>query len=48
MGILNFIDGERSITKIWKWVMAETGTDISLDVVIKYLEFLKTIDWIDY
>ena len=46
--LLDFINGERSVTKIWKWTMAETSTAMSLDDVTGYMKFLKDIGWIDY
>jgi aminopeptidase YwaD len=47
-GILNFVNGRRSVTEIRNWVRAETGRDLEWDKLIRYLEFLKTISWITY
>ena len=44
--ILNYIDGRRSVTKIWKSVMAETGTLFPLERLLNYLAFLKRVDWL--
>jgi len=46
--ILNYINGRRSITKIRSCVVAESGNDIDFNALLKYLDFLKTIDWITY
>jgi hypothetical protein len=46
--ILNYINGRRSVTKIRSCVMAESGKDMDFDNLLKYLNFLKTIDWITY
>jgi len=46
--ILNFINGQRSITKIRNCVMAETGKDLPFDTLLGYLNFLKTLNWIEY
>ena len=46
--IRNFINGQRSITKIRSCVMAETGKDLSFEKLIGYLEFLKRLSWIEY
>jgi len=46
--ILNFVNGERSVTKIWKCVIADTGMDVSIDKVVSYLELLKEIDWVKF
>jgi hypothetical protein len=44
--ILNYIDGRRSVTKIWKNVMAETDTLFPLDRITAYLDFLRRVDWL--
>jgi len=46
--ILNYINGRRSVTKIRSCVIAESGKDIDFDNLLKYLNFLKTIDWITF
>lgn len=46
--ILNYINGHRSVTKIRSCVLAESGKDLNFDNLLKYLDFLKTIDWITY
>ncbi len=46
--ILNYINGLRSVTKIRSCVMAESGKDLKFDNLLKYLDFLKAIDWITY
>jgi hypothetical protein len=46
--ILNFIDGERSVTKIRSSVIAETDQDLDLETLSGYLGFLRTIGWIGY
>lgn len=46
--IQNFINGQRSITKIRNCVMAETGKDLPYEKLLGYLEFLKTLNWIEY
>jgi hypothetical protein len=46
--ILNFINGERSATKIRNSVIAETDQDLEFEALDKYLEILKSLDWITY
>jgi Zn-dependent M28 family amino/carboxypeptidase len=46
--ILNYINGKRSILEIRRWVMAETGRDLELDKLVRYIEFMKTIGWVTY
>ena len=46
--ILNYINGHRSVSKIRSCVIAESGKDMDFDNLLKYLNFLKTIDWITY
>ena len=46
--VLNYINGERSITRIRDCAAAETGADVSLEAVITYLELLKEVGWIDW
>ena len=46
--ILNFVNGEHSITDIHKLAMGETARTMDFDKLIRYLEFLKTVSWITY
>jgi len=46
--ILNFVNGELSITDIHKLAMGETARTMDFDKLIRYLEFLKTVNWITY
>jgi hypothetical protein len=46
--ILNFINGERSVTKIRNSVIAETDKDLDFESLNKYLELLKTLERITY
>ena len=46
--VLNYVNGERSITLIRDCVAAETGEDISLEAVIEYLELLKEVGWVGW
>jgi hypothetical protein len=46
--ILNFINGQRSITTIRNNVIAETDKDLEFEALNKYLELLKTLEWITY
>jgi hypothetical protein len=46
--ILNFVNGKRSVTKIRNSVIAETDKDLEFEVLDKYLEILKSLDWITY
>jgi aminopeptidase YwaD len=40
---LNFVDGQRSVSDIRDWLVAELG-DVPLDVVAEYLAALESID----
>jgi hypothetical protein len=40
---LNFVDGERSVSDIRDWLVAELG-DVPVDYVAQYLEALHAID----
>jgi len=44
--IQNFINGERSITKIRNCVIAETGMELSFAQLTGYLDLLKKLDWV--
>ncbi len=46
--VLNYVNGERSITLIRDCVAAETGENVSLEAVIEYLELLKEVGWVDW
>jgi len=46
--ILNYVNGDRSITTIRNCAAAETGADVSLEGVIAYLELLKEVGWVDW
>jgi len=46
--ILNFVNGEHSITDIHKLAMGETARTMDFDKLIRYLEFLKSVGWITY
>jgi hypothetical protein len=46
--ILNFINGERSITKIRSCVIAETDKHLEFEALNEYIEILKTLEWITY
>ncbi len=44
--VLNYVNGKRSITEIRNCVAAETGSDVSLEGVVGYLEILKEVEWV--
>ncbi len=46
--VLNYINGRRSVTKIRSCAVAESGQDMDFNALLKYLDFLKTINWITY
>ncbi|MFC2166861.1 M28 family peptidase [Acidobacteriota bacterium] len=46
--ILNYINGRRSVTKIRSCVISDSGKDLDFNNFLKYLNFLKTINWITY
>jgi len=46
--ILNFVNGERSMTTIRNWVLAETNRELSVENVASYLKILMKIEWVDY
>lgn len=46
--ILNYINGQRSIYKIWRYAMVESGQTFTLADTLKYLELLKAVGWIEY
>jgi aminopeptidase YwaD len=45
---LNFVNGRRSITKIFHSVVAQTGQDVPLETIVRYLQVLKDVGWITY
>jgi hypothetical protein len=45
--VLNFINGERSVTEILHRVRGVTGAGLSLDQVVGYLEVLEEVGWIE-
>lgn len=46
--ILNYINGKRSTVAIRNAAVAETGRDLDFSDLIKYLEFLKAVGWVQY
>ena len=46
--ILNYVNGERSVTMIRNYISAESGQDIPLEGVVSYLEMLREMDWVEY
>jgi hypothetical protein len=46
--IQNFINSKRSVAEIRNAVVAETGTDLSFERLIGYLEMLKELNWVEY
>ena len=47
-GLVNYIDGERTISMIRNYVMAESGKWFDPEDVIEYFRMLKEIGYIDY
>jgi hypothetical protein len=45
--ILNYVNGRRSVFTIRNRVAAQTGEGITVDQVIRYLEILEEIGWIE-
>ena len=45
-GILNFVNGERSVTEIRNRVAAMVGDDLSIEQVVAYLRILREVGWI--
>ncbi|MFC1557321.1 M28 family peptidase [candidate division KSB1 bacterium] len=45
--IRNFVNGKNSITTIKHYVSASTGGDIALDSVAGYIDFLRSIGWVE-
>ncbi|MFC1724564.1 M28 family peptidase [candidate division KSB1 bacterium] len=46
--VLNYVNGKRSIAKIKDCIVAETGSDVSLESVLNYMNMLKEIEWIRF
>jgi len=46
--VLNYVDGKRSITQIGNCVAAESGQDVPLEGLVRYLEILREIEWVDF
>jgi aminopeptidase YwaD len=46
--ILNYVNGKRSIAEIWNAASAELNEDLSLESVFKYLDLLKTVQWVAF
>ncbi|MFC1564963.1 M28 family peptidase [candidate division KSB1 bacterium] len=46
--ILNFINGKNTITDIRNFASAETGIEIELEKVAKYIDILKEIGWVEF
>ncbi len=44
--VLNFIDGRRTLPVIRRSAEAETGTDIDFREFLRFIDFLKAVDWI--
>jgi hypothetical protein len=45
-GILNFVNGERSVTEIRNRVAALVGDDLTIEQVVGYLRILEEVGWI--
>jgi hypothetical protein len=46
--IQNFINGKRSVTEIRNATIADTGTDLSFERLVGYLDMLKDLKWVEY
>jgi len=46
--VMNYINGKRSVITIRNAVLAETNRDVDFAGLVKYLEFLKAVGWIQY
>ena len=44
--VLNFVNGRRSVAEIRRWVVLETGQEITLQAVAGYLDLLRAVGWI--
>jgi aminopeptidase YwaD len=45
--VLNYVNGKRSVTDIWKRVTAETGADVPLDGVARHIDLLREVGWLE-
>ena len=45
-GILNFVNGQRSVTEIRNRVAAMAGDDLTVDQVVGYLTILEEVGWV--
>jgi aminopeptidase YwaD len=45
-GILNFVNGQRSVTEIRNRVAAMAGDDLTIEQVVGYLRILRDVEWI--
>jgi len=45
-GILNFVNGQRSVSQIRNQVAAITGTELELERVAAYLDILEQMGWV--
>ena len=45
--IMNYVNGQRSVYTIRNRVAAQTGEDLTVDQVARYLEILEEIGWIE-
>ena len=45
-GVTNYVNGKRSAADIRDCLVGETGLDVSLDSVVRYLDLLKSVGWI--
>ncbi|MGB6866723.1 MAG: hypothetical protein WBE11_13630, partial [Candidatus Aminicenantaceae bacterium] len=46
--IQNFINGKRSLTEIRNAAIADTGTDLSFEQLVGYLDMLKELSWVTF
>ncbi len=46
--VLNYVNGKRSLLEVRNSVAAELDEDVSLDAVVKYLDLLKSVKWINF
>ena len=44
--VLNFIDGRRTLAVIRRWAEAETGAEIEMKELARYIAFLKAAGWL--
>jgi len=48
LSIQSFIDGKRSVAEIRNAVIADTGTNLSFERLIGYLDMLKELSWVNF